>query len=437
MYGDIPDIHWRAIPMSHLRFHPLFIPLPIPSTIARRKLQSLEDVKYFRQSSWQWDLLHKGRCTTSIAAPALGLLEPKAAAELGIPRSLQHGCMTAFNRLSNNEALRTIEDMNEVLCVDNYESIENERDVNCDVWKRIKSNKSGRANGNHYPFAAKYKPTFTKKEMRRRRRDTTNYISTIPPSQLMRIRMNWGNTQEATAILTALNYFSKQDPGLKVKEVGMCGAGLEMNTTNSVDKNNTGVDDPGLIIGASPDAVIEYSNGTLEVLEVKNHCPFVPNIRMKTSKKHGGKKGALNSCKYRIRVLSIDPCILPAYIPQLMMEMLCVGNNCRSAIMVRQTATNGAIILRLHRDDEWIKEMIYWLQKFMTNYVNKGISPEQNFFWDDHDNNNNDESLKRYRNFVEWTNDLSKKIDVVERISNSSIQRVRGDEDLPLPLFLD
>jgi len=59
------------------------------------------------------------------------------------------------------------------------------------------------------------------------------------------------------------------------------------------------------------------------------------------------------------------------------------------------------------------------------------------FFWDDHDNNNNDESLKRYRNFVEWTNDLSKKIDVVERISNSSIQRVRGDEDLPLPLFLD
>lgn len=75
--GDLPDVHWRSIPMSHLRAHPNFQPLPPPSQITN--LPTKEHVRYFRQESWQWDYLHRGRCTTSQTAAALGFLESKAA----------------------------------------------------------------------------------------------------------------------------------------------------------------------------------------------------------------------------------------------------------------------------------------------------------------------------------------------------------------------
>ena len=49
--GNLPDIHWRAISMSHLRSHPNFQPLPPPSMI--NSLPTKEHVRYFRQDSWQ------------------------------------------------------------------------------------------------------------------------------------------------------------------------------------------------------------------------------------------------------------------------------------------------------------------------------------------------------------------------------------------------
>ena len=55
--GNLPDVHWRSIPMSHLRLHPNFVPLPPPSQI--QELPTKEHVRYFRQDSWQWDFLHQ------------------------------------------------------------------------------------------------------------------------------------------------------------------------------------------------------------------------------------------------------------------------------------------------------------------------------------------------------------------------------------------
>ncbi len=409
-YGNIPDIHWRAIPMEHLRSHPFYTPLPHPDTI--KTLNSLEEVRMFRQDSWQWDELHRGRCTTSQAAPALGLLEPNAAKALGIPRSLQKGCMGAFRRLSE-PALRTLDEMNQVLCTggDGGEKMRRK------VWKKMNN-----ANGRTFPFAAKYIPTLTKEELDMRRKEAEHYVNNI--SSPMRIRMSWGNAQEATSVLTALNYFSKQDPGLNVLEVGMCGAGLDLNITDS----STG-GSPRLIVGASPDSVIKYSNGTLEVLEVKNHCPFVPSDWMSGSKAQTKKKKDIGD--YRIRELPLQFSVPAAYIPQLMMEMLSCGPNCKSAIMVRQTATCGAVILRMHRDEKWIEEMIHWLQRFMTDYVDEQIAPPPNFFWDC------DEESERYRKFIERTKELSEQVELVEHVKNGEIQRVLGAKGLKLPLFLD
>ena len=411
-YGNIPDTQWRAIPMHHLRSHPRFEPLEHPDEIKR--INQLEDARYFRQDSWQWDALHSGRCTTSQATPALGFLEKNAAKLLGVPRSLQKGCTQAFYRLSS-PAIRTLEDMNRILCTGGNGG---DKKIH-HVWKVMHGrNSSDHSHSNHYPFMAKYMPTLTQEDLDHRRNQAKHFIRNM--STPMRIRMNWGNQQEATAILTALNYFAQEDDGLKVREIGMCGAGLELNTNGTKDGSE------GLIIGASPDAVIEYSNGTLEALEVKNHCPFVPTEWTKGNK----NKSSNNGDRFKIRELPLQSNVPPIYFPQLQMEMLCLGRNCQSAIMVRQTATCGSILLRVRRDDEWLDEMIYWLKRFVSDYVEKKIEPPENFFW-------NGTESERYQRFVQWTKDLSEQVDVVAEIENGKIQRVLGERGMKLPLFLD
>ena len=460
--GNLPDIYWRAIPMKHLRSHPSYQPLPKPKAITY--LSHLEDVRQFRQDSWQWDMLHSGRCTTSQAAPALGLLENHAAKMLGIPKSLQKGCMGAYVRLGQS-ALRTLEEMNSVLCchdeqqydyynVDDgdgeeewfYQTYNNNNNDSSNVsgtnstyqvrrriWKKMPKQR--------YPFAAKYSHPITMEQIYDRRQQTKKYMSTL--SSPMRIRMNWGNSQEATAILTALNYFYSVDPDVIVKEVGMCGAGLKYNATSfgrsSQRREDDNHDIHDLILGASPDAVIQYSNGTLEALEVKNHCPFIPNRRQQREDGNDSTSSITNSTigrgrsSYRIREMPIQATVPPAYIPQLMMEMLCLGDECKSAIMCRQTATNGAVLVRLRRDDEWIDEMIYWLERFVNDYVKKGTPPPRNFFWFDDDGNLCD----RYQRFVRRTKELSDGVELVKYIEHGSIQRVLGDQGVRLPLFLD
>ena len=57
--GNLPDVYWGSIPVNHIRLHPNFHSLPHPSSIVT--LDDLEDARFFRQDSWQWDYLHNGR----------------------------------------------------------------------------------------------------------------------------------------------------------------------------------------------------------------------------------------------------------------------------------------------------------------------------------------------------------------------------------------
>lgn len=433
--GNIPDVHWRAIPLEHLRHHPSFEALPHPDTITT--LDSLEDVRLFRQDSWQWDALHSGRCTTSQATAALGLLESKAGGELGIPRSLQKGAVGAYHRLSQ-PGLRSLEDMREVLCTGEGNSPPELDMLDYRVWDTKAADKArdeaekNEANGNsgkngktkasgqqqQKGFNAFYLPRIKKSDLDRRRNILKDYY--LKDSSQWVARMQWGNAQEPTALLTALNYFTRAVPGTKIREVGMCGAGLDINNTASNEVN-------GLIIGATPDAVIHYPNGTLESLEVKNHCPFVPM--------YWGSRKPINHDKdlFRIRETRLPLDVPPAYVPQLMLEMLSLGPQCRSAVMVRQTATKGAVILRLQRDDEWIDEMVYWLNEFVDRFVNRGVPPPPNVFWDDNEHSGGE----RYRTFVNRTKEISLSAQLVARIPHGDIQRVIGSKRHIVPLFLD
>ena len=90
----------------------------------------MEDVRNFRQESWQWDVLHQGRMTTSQAVAALGFLEPKAGRILGVPRGLRRGGEGAYYRLRTPAVTRTLEEMNARLCEDDDDSDDDSENAN-------------------------------------------------------------------------------------------------------------------------------------------------------------------------------------------------------------------------------------------------------------------------------------------------------------------
>eukprot|EP00980_Cylindrotheca_fusiformis_P014687 scaffold4001_cov94-Cylindrotheca_fusiformis.AAC.5 len=407
-HGNIPDVEWRAVPMDHLRLHPNFVPLPLPETIER--LERLEDIRNFRQESWQWDAVHDGRCTTSQAVAALGFLEPEAGRILGIPKSWQSGGIGAYERL-RQPALRTLEEMNEVLCQHGSDSknssYTSDSIAASSIWEPFPP-------GSNCSFPAKYLVPLDEEAQEGRKQQLKRSLKS--PGFDFSIRMKWGNAQEPTSLLTCLNFFAQQSQDVvELHEVGMCGAGIKI-------ENST------LLLGATPDALICHPNGTKEVLEVKNHCPFLLSRTRQNNNNRPQSRFVVQDYGFDQSKLGI----LPQYVPQLMMEMLCVGPECKSAVMVRQSATSGALIIRVQRDDDWIEEMIYWLKRFLSDYVEPGIPPPQNFFLQSP--NKNDEDRRRYQKFLEWTKELESKVMKLAHVPHSKIQRAG---DIWTELFLD
>lgn len=382
-HGNIPDIEWRAVPMEHLRQHPNFVPLPLPETI--KQLDELEDVRSFRQESWQWDAIHEGRCTTSQAVAALGFLEPQAGSILGVPRSWRRGGMGAYHRL-REPAIRSLEEMSSILCNAEMSQKTTTRlaadDDSRTMWKQFPESSTAAK----FPFAAKYMVPIDDAERQRRKQHMKDHHLKAHGFDFT-VRMHWGDVQEATALLTGLNYFAQEsDNQVQLHEVGMCGAGIEL-------------EDSSLLLGATPDGLLYHPDGRIEVLEVKNHCPFLPSRNWNNNNNRSQSRFVLKSYDFH----SHQSSVLPHYVPQLMLEMLCVGPECRSAIMVRQSATSGALVLRVQRDDAWIEEMIYWLKKFLSDYVEPGIPPPDNFFLQHY---SDVDQARRYKRFLEWTKEL-------------------------------
>lgn len=403
--GNLPDPWYRAIPMEHLRQHPRFQSLPpnVPD------LPTLEDVSNFRQESWQWEALHAGRCTTSQVAAALGFLDPTPAQVLNIPNSWRKGAHAAYQRLSQQPVLRTEADIRRVLLESSsVPGMAPESLTESDLWEEMEDTSDEHRSTTNVTFAAAYAYEPTPEEFKERRkyikeRSGGDYLSNG-------IRLIWGNTQEATAVLTALNYFSKDDPNFVAKEVGMCGAGLPLNQT-AIESS--------LLVGATPDAVLCHGDGRLEVLEVKNHCPFFSN----RNRRRRDRK--LKAFSIGDRPLG-EVGVMSQYVPQLQLEMYCLGPDCQSAVMVRQTATQGAVLLRMMRDDEWIEEMLFFLHRFQKDHVEAQKPPRADFFW-------HGTEATRYRRFLNKTIQVRDRVKVIATLPNESIQRGSA----LAPFFLD
>ena len=81
--------------------------------------------------------------------------------------------------------------------------------------------------------------------------------------------------------------------------------------------------------------------------------------------------------------------------------------------------------------------MLYVLNRFKKEFVDKQIAPPENFFWDDE----NEEEQKRYRSFISHTAEIGKNASLIAHIPHKDIQRVchydNNRRPVRTPLFMD
>ena len=358
--GKFANINWKAIPMKDLRVHPYYRPLPEPIYIPIDSLKGFEDCSIFRQNSWQWDALHVGRLTTSKLASCLGFYENSAAESLDIPHGLRSHdrAVGAWNDLTRK--IFSWEQF-QALLIANTKSGDSDvpispRSSSC--WSKIiysQSDSTPARDDNVPEFRCKYTPGGS----------SSNSYQLIRYTNPQSARLAWGSAQEATAILAAINFFTREDESVVVAESGMCTFEAAWSQCKSGETHlPLGVPDSYIILfikaagcsiprvyrqahqwisegvlpplGASPDGLIVYADGRTEVLEVKCSSPFVSTGQQE--------------------LMAVSPRGPPEtvgswHIPQLQMEMFCAGPACRSAVMVL-LAVSGALVYRIARDDE-------------------------------------------------------------------------------------
>jgi len=392
MRGSNANVYWRCISMEDLRLHPLYIPLPPSNTV---NITSVESLSLFRQDSLEWSLLHRGRLTTSKAAACLGLYEPTAAELLNVPRSLtsHHRVLSAFYELQEDPI-----DLNELKAL----SLESLR-INEQAPRNKSSQRTWRANNNNtnssFPFS--YHPDI-------------RFVKTVRGiSSASSARMHWGTAQEATSILAVINYFASTNTSVKIKEVGLLPLEQVSEAAKDDDTFGLGIENSQKIkewiqegnlpnLGASPDGIIDFDDGHCEILECKNSSPFIQMNSYKQSSLTINQKSL-----FKFKGLG------SWFIPQLMLEILCAGPTCTGALLIQLSATSGAQIYRVERDNEYITLMLEWLKIFYVTYVTQKKEPKEDFHI----------SNEKYLEFLKATKKISDNCKVVSVIPQDSIQR--------------
>ena len=210
--GKYANVHWKSISLEHLRLHPFFECLPESKDIKLDTLVGFEDCNIFCQSSWQWDALHVGRLTTSNLSSCLGFYENAVAEFLDIPHSLRsHDRVVAsWNHLTRKAF--SWDQFQELLKANHHSSQQRSHEISSsssssarECWK-----KPDAANCQD-SFAYSYQP-----DSNLLNNPSRHYSN--PHSA----RLAWGSAQEATAILTAVNFFAQLDCNTRISESGMC-----------------------------------------------------------------------------------------------------------------------------------------------------------------------------------------------------------------------
>ena len=230
-----------------------------------------------------------------------------------------------------------------------------------------------------------------------------------PVASVDEVRREWGSVQEETGLLTAMNVF----PSASLQETGL--HPLEaLPTLNEYALRwglRSAADLP--LIGASPDGILVHPNGILEAVEIKTVCPF--QVPSGGGKSKGGGKG-----KSAAKLAVIDPgpktagqfpC---AHVAQVQCEMLCTGTH--TCVYVSLSATRGATIFRVHRNEEFIALMMVLLRRFFDEFVYTQTEPPENFF----------SHLPEHVRLVELTASIAQGAVVESCLDHEQVQRPDG-----------
>jgi len=214
-------------------------------------------------------------------------------------------------------------------------------------------------------------------------------------------RMIWGNTQEATALLAAVNFLAKE--GAIVREAGLCALEAVGVPEHLHPKLLPG--EKMQLFGASPDAIAEFPDGRIEVIEVKNHAPF----------REGGTTWKSTSRGQRMTVSDPGPFkeVATWHVPQLQLEMLCLGPKCTNALFVSCSATRGVVLQRLARNDEYIRQMLALAATFDREVIRAGNAPYPDFA----------AKFEGHAQLLELTLEVAASATVVAEIAPHNVQR--------------
>jgi hypothetical protein len=402
--GGEPNIGWRAITMDELRAHPSFLALPPAHLVLPT---SPADLRLFRQDSWQWWECHAGRISTSACASCLGVYEERSASFLGVPPSLRgHGkALDAHSRLASpvlSEYLRLHTDSADADAA--AQQLAKAEKAARGVWRpredSAAADHSGADGSSLSPFLCEYRRRAAAGRSRAGGGGRASFGS------VGQIRMAWGSQQEATSILAALNFFGAQNA--TVEEAGL-------QPLEAIDADERAGLPSGLPpIGASPDAIVRWHDGSVEPFEVKNHAPFATNFRARTDP---------SLPRFEVRDPGPYDEVAVWHVPQLYLHMLCMGAGCRSALFMSASATKGVHIFRLRRDESLMRLMLTFVAKFAAEHGRGKPPPPPDFWW----------GVDEYDALLEGLRRAGREdVELVARVPDNEVQRGRA-----APFFFD
>lgn len=382
--------------------------------------------RYIRQDHHLWSRLHQGVLTTGNINAALGFYEPTSTVphnkqlKLHRDRVGRHHILSVAQHLAQKEY---IPQCNTIVTPDHA------NEHNSKVLYAYNNNIEAAALPPKTNQPSPHPPPTTTGTT-----GTTTGTANIPNSSipedfklrkarsmqslgLSHCRQTWGKVQEAASIYVLMKLF----PDSVVSEIGMC----RLDTNNIAELlKSWGFQDGDLPpLGASPDAMIEHyededssvlmkrlalkdkignNNNNKrkwkEIVEVKNTCPFFINRAGEYIISDRGPRSAVD----------------PLWMPQLQLHMLCADT--ASGLLLSRSATMGVRVMRVHRDDEYLRLMLGCVKALYTR------TREGKYY-------GNGTTGRDHKRLVEKTAELARKAEVV--VDNDvNIHPVGGDDRL-------
>jgi len=383
--GLIPNICRKAIPLEDLREHPNFHELPHPSEV---KIGCLQHLSLYRKDSWQYTNLIKGRLNCSQLASLLGFYEKKYARLLHVPE----GRIGHKHAKDVWEALRekAISDFQQLQRIAKNQRFKRQSTK----WKKTKRG----------VWMFDYEPH--NKAASKQYRDLTSgrqHNANHPTIQ-------WQRAHDPVGLLAAVNMFGKL--GAKIKEVGilpMEAVGIPMHFHVVKNRLNVG------LLSASPQAIIEWYNGTIEVLSVVSMCPFERVLPESSSQK----------VEYMVVDRPPESTIPPWMYPQIQFQIYCAGIKTTSAIVIFYSPTGGMNLFRVQKNQVYVDHMLTYVHLFKKQFAQS--PPPDNFFQD----------LQCYEQFCVWTAELATKIPMLSHIQPELVQSSPIDHPSNTSWFLE